>query len=99
VTEADSGRTRCVRVSQRIEIYLHGTVANLWSPITATGHQLQPTASGKLALPVGVTGAVFTAIAMGQADVISTRPMCRSQAAGSDCGTAASFRVTVTVRG
>jgi len=99
VTEADTGRTVCARVSQRIEIYLHGTVASPWSAITVVGDPLRPTASGKLSLPVGVTGAVFTAVAPGQAEVDSARPTCTSQPGEPACSAVAQFRVTVSVRG
>ena len=97
MTEKDNGRTVCARVSQRVEVYLSGTVASPWSPITAAGTQLQPTASGKLSLKLGTTGAVFTAVAPGETVVVSTRPMCG--ASGSDCPTTVSFRVTVSVQG
>jgi hypothetical protein len=97
VTEADNGRTVCARVSQRIEIYLHGTVAQPWSAITAAGDRLRPTASGKLSLPVGVTGAVFTALAPGPVEVVSSRPMCSAQPGQSGCTALAAFRVTVSV--
>jgi hypothetical protein len=99
LTEADNGRTVCARISQRIEIYLHGTQANPWSPITAGGAQLRSAASGKLSLQVGVTGAVFTTVAAGQVDVVSSRPMCSPSSAGSGCSGTAEFRVTVSVRG
>jgi hypothetical protein len=99
VTETDNGRTVCALVSQRIEIYLHGTVAEPWSALTAAGGGLRPTASGKLSLPVGVTGAVFTAVSRGPAEVVSTRPTCANQPTGSSCTTFARFRVTVSVRG
>jgi hypothetical protein len=99
VTETDNGRTVCAQVSQRIEIYLHGTVAEPWSAITAAGGGLRPTASGKLSLPVGVTGAVFTAVTRGPAEVVSTRPTCAGQPTGAGCTIFARFRVTVSVRG
>jgi hypothetical protein len=98
VSETDTGRTVCARVSQRIEIYLHGTVASPWSAITVVGDPLRPTASGKLSLPLGVTGAVFTAVAPGQAEVDSVRPTCTSQPGGAACSAIAQFRVTVAVR-
>jgi hypothetical protein len=99
VTDTDSGRTICARVSQRVEVYLHGTVAAPWSSIAATGGPLRPTASGKMSLRVGVTGAVFDAVAPGSAEVVSNRPMCTSEPGGSGCTGPVAFHVTVLVRG
>jgi hypothetical protein len=98
VDETDNGRTVCARVSQRVEVYLHGTSANKWSAITASAGPLQPATSGKLSLQVGVTGAAFTAVSPGEADVVSSRPMCNVTSAASDCPTVVRFRVTVSVR-
>jgi hypothetical protein len=97
VAETDSGRTLCARVSQRIEVYLHGTATNPWSAITAAGDLLRPTANGKLSLAVGVTGAVFTAVGPGQVELVSTRPTCTGQHDGSECNGPAEFRVTLSV--
>ena len=97
VTEVDNGRTVCAAVSQRIEFYLHGTADRLWSPITAEGNPLSPTGSGKLSLAIGVTGAVFTAVAPGAAEVTSTRPTCASAPSGATCDSVVLFRVSVSV--
>ncbi len=99
VTEADNGRIVCARISQRIEVYLHGTLANPWSPVTATGAQLRPAPSGKLSLQVGVTGAVFSVVAAGQTDILSSRAMCNPPSSGSACPTKTTFRLTVSAGG
>jgi hypothetical protein len=97
LTETDSGRAVCARVSQRIEIFLHGSAQSKWAPITATGTALAPATSGKLSLAIGVTGAAFAAVAPGVAEVGSTRPMCDTRQAGTECPTTAGFHLTVTV--
>ncbi len=98
VTEAENGQTVCARVGQRIEVFLHGLPDQPWQPITATGTALQPATSGKLALPIGVTGAAFTAVAPGSSDLISRRPLCPSPPpGGAACLAIQAFRVSVTV--
>lgn len=61
LTEADSGRTYCVARSARLEIFLHGTARDRWSPIEPDGDALRRVPSGKGMLALGVTGGFFVA--------------------------------------
>jgi hypothetical protein len=97
VAETDTGRTVCARVSQRIEVYLHGTPANPWSAISVADGPLRSATSGKLSLPIGVTGAVFIAVARGQVEIVSTRPMCTGQQRSNGCEGPVEFRVRVSI--
>ena len=67
------------------------------SPITAEGNPLSRNGSGKLSLAVGVTGAVFSAVAPGTVEVTATRPTCASASNAPTCDSVALFRVTVSV--
>lgn len=97
VTEADAGRTVALRPGQRLEVYLHGAAQNLWSQPAAAGPALEPAASGKLSLPVGVTGAAFQAVRSGSARITATRS-CPDPSAGQvACQGVQSFDLTVTV--
>jgi hypothetical protein len=98
ITEADSGTTVCLAVGQHLEVYLHGTLPAKWEPIAIDGHALSTVASGKGALPVGVTGGFFVGNAAGEARLTSSRPACPDPSpSASPCG-AATFVVSVDVR-
>jgi hypothetical protein len=73
VTEVDSGTTICLVVGQHLEVYLHGSLADPWSPIGLAGSALSPAANGKGTLPVGVTGGFYLARTAGSARVMSWR--------------------------
>jgi hypothetical protein len=99
VTEAQDGQSLCVRVGTRIEVYLHGSPDTAWSAVTSDGAALTPTASGKGALPLGVTGGFFQAAAPGAARLTASRPGCPSAPPGGvRCMIVQPFAVTVTVR-
>lgn len=97
VTELDNGRTVCAAVTQRIEILLHGSTDRPWTAITANGDQLSPAGTGRMSLGIGVTGAAFTAVRPGEAEVTSTRRVCAPDPNGSACTAVVLFRVTVSV--
>lgn len=98
VTEADAGRTVALRPGQRLEVYLHGVAQDLWSQPAATGPALEPVASGKRTLPVGVTGAAFQAVRSGSARITATRELCPDPGPGqAACQGVQSFDLTVTV--
>jgi hypothetical protein len=99
VTEADNGRTYCLARSTHLEVYLHGTAQNLWTPITLDGDALRPVPSGKGALPIGVTAGFFIADHAGAVHLSSTRRACPTPSSpGVTCGALLAFRITVMVR-
>jgi hypothetical protein len=99
LTEADNGGRRCLSAAGLVEVYLHGTLADPWSPVELTGTALRRTPSGKGALPVGVTAGFFAATGPGEARLTAVRSPCTSPGgAGSGCDSAHFFLVTILVR-
>lgn len=94
-TEADSGQAFCLTRSARLEVYLHGTAQNRWSPIRLDGDALRRAPSGKGTLALGVTAGFFVADHAGTARLSSTRP-CRGPA--GNCESPRPFEITVVVR-
>ena len=102
ITGADSGSSFCVTRGTNVTVFLKGTPARKWSPIKAAGSALRPSASGELALALGVTGASFAAVRSGTAIITSGRPACgpgdtASSTGSMSCTAILAFRVTVTV--
>jgi hypothetical protein len=99
ITEADGGRSVCVTTGSTVDVVLHGSVEQRWSPVEENGQALRVRVSGKGSLPVGVTAAYFSTAEPGSAALTSSRPVCPSPAAnGVSCMARVSFEVTVTVR-
>jgi len=87
LTEADNGATVCLARAGTVELYLHGTAADRWSPVAVTGSALRSVPSGKATLPIGVTAGFFAANGAGRAVLSSYRAPCTAadpQATGCD---------------
>jgi hypothetical protein len=104
LTNADNGRTVCVRRGAAVLVYLQGTPASRWSVIHVSSGVLRPHANGHGLLALGVTGASFVAARPGTASITSTRPACPtpppssgSQSGTVECGAILGFRVSVRV--
>jgi hypothetical protein len=104
LTNADNGRSVCVRRGTAVLVYLRGTQASRWSVIHPSSGVLQSHANGHLLLALGVTGASFVAARPGTASITSTRPVCPtpppnsgSQSGTVECGAILGFRVSVRV--
>ena len=104
LTNADNGRSVCLRRGTVVQVYLRGTQAGRWSAIHASSGVLQPHANGHLLLVLGVTGGSFIAAHPGTASLTSTRLVCPtpppnsgSQSGGVECGVILGFRVSVRV--
>ncbi len=76
LSEADNGVLVCLARTGVVELYLHGTPTDRWSPVAVTGPALRSVPSGKSALPVGVTAGFFAATGAGQAVLSSYRAPC-----------------------
>ena len=99
VTEAQSGQELCVTTGTLVQVYLHGQQGAAWSPVNSDGTALRAVASGKRALPLGVTAGFFQAVGAGTARVTAGRPVCPSAPPGSvKCMAMRDFSVTVEVR-
>jgi hypothetical protein len=104
LTNADNGRSICVRRGTAVQVYLRGTQASRWSAIHASSVVLQPHANGHLLLALGVTGGSFIAAHPGSASLTSTRLVCPTPPPNSgsesgvvECGAVLGFRVSVRV--
>ena len=104
LTNADNGRSVCVRRGTAVQVYLRGTQASRWSVIHASSGVLRPRANGHMLLAVGVTGASFVAARPGTASITSARQACPtpppnagSQSGTVECGAILGFRVGVRV--
>jgi hypothetical protein len=104
LTNADNGRSVCVRRGTAVLVYLRGSQASRWSVIHASTGVLQPHANGHGLLALGVTGASFVAARPGTTLITSTRQACPtpppnsgSQSGTVECGAILAFRVSVRV--
>ena len=93
ITQADSGKTYCVRVGDQVTIIVHSTQQDLWLDPLASGNVLVAVPSGEGALVIGATGAWYEAARPGRSVVTSVRPPCR--AAANSAGTAYPVRSCV----
>jgi hypothetical protein len=83
ITRADSGKTYCVRVGERVTILLGSTRQDMWLVPLASGHVLKGAPNGAGSLIAGVTGAWYRAARPGRSVVTSVRPPCRAVANSS----------------
>jgi hypothetical protein len=105
ITQADSGKTYCLRVGGQVAIILHSTQKKLWLVPLASNKVLKAVPSGAGALVAGATGVWYKAAKPGRSVVTSVRPPCRAVAnsAGTaypvkSCAVKDRFTVTIVVR-
>jgi hypothetical protein len=98
LTERDNGSAVCLARGGSLEIYLHAKTGEEWSKPTPDRPVLQPVASGKGALQIGVTAGFFTAVSAGQTRVTAQLVPCKGPKPGPMCDVVEFFQVTVTVR-
>jgi hypothetical protein len=105
ITQADSGKTYCVRVGGQVAIILHSTQKKLWLVPLASNKVLKGVPNGAGSLVAGATGVWFKAAKPGRSVVTSVRPPCRAVAnsAGTaypvkSCAVKDRFTVTIVVR-
>lgn len=97
ISNADSGKTYCVRVGDRLGIILHSTQKDLWLVPLASNRDLKPVPSGILSLVAGATGEFFKADRPGRTVVTSVRPPCRATNSQQVKSCAPKDRFTVTI--
>jgi hypothetical protein len=95
ITQKDNGTRYCMTVGTSVFVFLHGSLARKWAPITPSSGAVAARPSGMMSLTVGATGGFFLAMRPGMARLTSVRSPCRS--AGSGCPPGTSFTVTVLV--
>lgn len=99
LTEVDNGSRRCLSTAGRVEVYLHGTAGDRWSPVELAGTGLQVAPSAKGTLPVGVTAGFFAGTGPGEARLRAFRSPCHATVATTPgCDPAHILRITVVVR-
>jgi hypothetical protein len=76
LTLASNGKTYCVKVGQKFDVYLRGTVASRWLEPLASSNVIRPVPNGALSLVAGLTGASFAGARPGQVLITSLRPPC-----------------------
>jgi hypothetical protein len=77
ITQADNGKTYCVRVGDTVAVFLQSNEASLWLQPLASGSVLKPVPNGAASLVKGATEGSFTAVRTGQVLVTSVRPPCQ----------------------
>ena len=77
ITQADNGRTFCVRVGDEVAVLLHSNDSRPWLQPLASGGALKPVPSGEASLVKGTTGAWFSTVRPGRVLVASVRPPCQ----------------------
>jgi hypothetical protein len=76
LTLASNGKTYCVRVGERFDVYLRGTVASRWLVPLASSDVIKPVPNGALSLIAGLTGESFAGVRPGRVFITSLRPPC-----------------------
>jgi hypothetical protein len=102
VSASDNGKTLCVRRGVGVLVTLHGSPADKWAPIHASSAALSRRANGRLALPVGMTGAYFVAVHPGVSVITSSRAVCGSTPSASpghtmSCDSRQAYHVTLKI--
>ncbi len=77
ITLASNEKTYCVRVGDKLNVYLRGTDVNPWLRPLVSSDALMPIPNPTLALARGVTGASFAAVRPGQVLLTSVRLPCQ----------------------
>jgi len=76
LTLASNGKTYCVRVGERFEVYLRGTVASPWLEPLASSNVIVAVPNGMLSLVAGLTGESFAGARPGTVLITSVRMPC-----------------------
>jgi hypothetical protein len=76
LTLASNGKTYCIKVGEKFDVYLRGTVASRWLVPLASSDVIKAAPNGALSLVAGLTGASFAGARPGQVFITSLRPPC-----------------------
>jgi hypothetical protein len=76
LTLASNGKTYCVRVGEKFDVYLRGTLASRWLIPLASSDVIRPVPNGGLSLIAGLTGESFAGVRPGQVLITSVRLPC-----------------------
>ena len=84
VTLAANGKNYCVRVGERLNVYLRGTLSRPWLVPLASSDVLVPVPNGAMSLPAGLTGESFAAARPGRVLITSIRRPCTAAMMGKN---------------
>jgi hypothetical protein len=84
LTLASNGKTYCVRVGEKFDVYLRGTVARPWLEPLASSDVLRGVPNGAFSLVAGLTGASYAASRPGQVLITSIRRPCTALLMGKN---------------
>jgi hypothetical protein len=76
VTLASNGKTYCIMVGEKFDVYLRGTVASRWLAPLPSSDAIKPIPNGGFSLIAGLTGASFAGARPGSVFITSLRPPC-----------------------
>jgi len=76
LTLASNGKTYCVRVGEKFDVYLRGTVSSPWLEPMASSNVIVGVPNGALSLVAGLTGGSFAGARPGRVLITSIRPPC-----------------------
>ena len=76
LTLASNGKTYCVRVGEKFEVYLRGTLSSRWLPPLASSNVIVPVPNGAFSLIAGLTAGSFAGARPGRVLITSIRPPC-----------------------
>jgi hypothetical protein len=76
LTLASNGKTYCVKVGEKFDVYLRGTVASRWLVPLASSDVIRPVPNGALSLIAGLTGESFAGVRPGRVFITSLRSPC-----------------------
>jgi hypothetical protein len=76
LTLASNGKTYCIRVGEKFDVYLAGTVSSRWMPPLASSDVVKAVPNGAGSLIAGLTLESFVAVRPGQVLITSIRPAC-----------------------
>jgi hypothetical protein len=76
LTLASNGKTYCVKVGEKFDVYLRGTVASRWLAPLASSDVIKPVPNGASSLIAGLTGGSFAGVRPGRVFITSLRPPC-----------------------
>ncbi len=84
VTLAGNGKSYCVRIGERLDVYLRGTLSRPWLVPLASSDVLVPVPNGAMSLPAGLTGESFAAARPGRVLITSIRRPCSAAMMGKN---------------
>lgn len=84
VTLAGNGKSYCVRIGERLDVYLQGSLSRPWLVPLASSDALVPVPNGGMSLPVGLTGESFAAARPGRVLITSIRRPCTAAMMGKN---------------